>query len=300
MFGKVCETRNRYIFFGNGMFTDIVQASRTLSRLRLKHDRLRHPPVYMRLSYNLSEPLIIQLAQVVRQKSMSVVDVMLDVFSEKIGKSLNRDVVSVFQAYVERQKMDATLANHMTEYEAILTERLALLDIPNTIVVVAHSQGNFYANFAYSKLRNRIENLDGKMQIVSVANPAHEVAGMGPYITFHSDMIVRFIPFSLPGNSHKKQESLLNHSFLEDYYRETEQKDEIDKFIDSFFEKNHRNWKDLEDPAPECKQWFNDLNINKESLSGCQVECFSSKVDMGTFECPASCETLCCQAVRAD
>jgi hypothetical protein len=67
----------------------------------------------------------------------------------------------------------------------------------HNIIVVAHSQGNLYANQAYSV----VTSLGGAslFHIVSVATPATNVAGMGPYFTLHGD-IITLVPGSLPPN----------------------------------------------------------------------------------------------------
>jgi hypothetical protein len=67
----------------------------------------------------------------------------------------------------------------------------------HNVIVVAHSQGNLYANQAYSV----VTSLGGAslFHIVSVATPATNVAGMGPYFTLHGD-IITLVPGSLAAN----------------------------------------------------------------------------------------------------
>lgn len=63
------------------------------------------------------------------------------------------------------------------------------------VIVVAHSQGNFYANQAYSVLFGR-QATSSSFSIVGVATPADRVAGGGQYTTLDEDFI-RYIPLAL-------------------------------------------------------------------------------------------------------
>ncbi|MFA6408372.1 MAG: hypothetical protein WCW36_02825 [Candidatus Paceibacterota bacterium] len=60
-----------------------------------------------------------------------------------------------------------------------------------TVVVVAHSQGNFFANAAYNVLYNGVTPIPANsFGIVSVANPASFVGGGGPYTTALEDLVI--------------------------------------------------------------------------------------------------------------
>lgn len=60
-----------------------------------------------------------------------------------------------------------------------------------TVVVVAHSQGNFFANAAYDVLYNgAVPIAVNSFGIVSVANPASFVGGGGPYTTALEDLVI--------------------------------------------------------------------------------------------------------------
>lgn len=73
----------------------------------------------------------------------------------------------------------------------------AELALGHKVIVVAHSQGNLYANQAFSV----VTALGGStlFHIVGVATPATSVAGSGPYFTLHGD-IITLVPGSLPAN----------------------------------------------------------------------------------------------------
>ena len=97
----------------------------------------------------------------------------------------------------------------------------------NTVIAVAHSQGNFYANESYLKLISDGFVLPNPTLFneVSVATPASETEGGAPYTTLCSDFIWR-VPHALHWNENNVSALLCNdlvqfpfwqHGF-EDYY----------------------------------------------------------------------------------
>jgi hypothetical protein len=68
------------------------------------------------------------------------------------------------------------------------------------LVVVAHSQGNYYANAAFNQLDTERQINQNNFRIVSVATPADRVAGNGPYFTQEGDAITA-VPGHLKANT---------------------------------------------------------------------------------------------------
>lgn len=64
------------------------------------------------------------------------------------------------------------------------------------IVVLAHSQGNLFANLVFDELD---ESQQTRYRVVAVATPSSRVAGNGPYTTFVGDPI-NWVPGSLDAN----------------------------------------------------------------------------------------------------
>ena len=96
---------------------------------------------------------------------------------------------------------DADLAQHMRSYRAAL-------DLHAKLVIVSHSQGNFYANAAYAALASEKPEYGAATGVVGVASPASTVAGVvdgGPYTTFSEDWVINavryFYPNTLPANA---------------------------------------------------------------------------------------------------
>jgi uncharacterized repeat protein (TIGR03803 family) len=119
---------------------------------------------------------------------VSHLDPLPDWFQEKsaeLAQAIDRG------AYV----IDADLQSHVTRFRN---------DIDNShlkVIVVAHSQGNFYANDAYNILTTGAQPVDSsRLAIIAVATPASFTAGGGPYTTLHGDIIL-LVPTARPANT---------------------------------------------------------------------------------------------------
>jgi hypothetical protein len=94
----------------------------------------------------------------------------------------------------------------------------------NRVLVVGHSQGNLYANSAYTNLAYDENNLPMEaFGIVAVATPSGLVAGGGPYITRDDDLVIDavrwFFSGTLDGNisNSNANSDWKNHSFIDAY-----------------------------------------------------------------------------------
>jgi len=89
----------------------------------------------------------------------------------------------------------------------------------NTVIVVAHSQGNLYANAEYRELRRRGHPLpDRKLfRIVAVATPATVVEGDGPQHTTVLGDFIYLVPGALGPTTTNRPEHSDGHS-LQKYY----------------------------------------------------------------------------------
>ncbi len=117
------------------------------------------------------------------------------------------------------------LANHVALYRTSIMEG-------NKVLVVSHSQGNFFANAAHNKLFEGDGAISdtGSFGIVAVATPASFVAGDGPYTTLVEDAVVAAIALATPRGvlpplfpnitnmlSEAEESNFWGHSFLEEY-----------------------------------------------------------------------------------
>lgn len=211
-----------YVFFGNGMNNDPGDAEdsrRTLQKNLVRRGGLNEDEWTFELSYNHDET-VLDLLEVYRQREGEATtafwrwlgnhEIAPDWFQQAVEQSLA--TYSRAEAVI-----DSDLRNHVQRYRAVLLEG-------NRILVVAHSQGNLYANLAYDNLRSDPTGLSmSSFGIVSVANPSNRVAGNGPYYTRLDDRVILLVSLlyldTLPANSVNTNEDhdWLHHNFIDAY-----------------------------------------------------------------------------------
>lgn len=211
--------KNISIFFGNGMFTDRDVADSGLAKLQIKlkdslsSQTVDYQKVDYAVSYNQNEFWALQLLEVAVQQNidnwssfwnfLAGVEIAPDWFQEAMG-----DVATSFDRF--SYVVDGDLQNHVQKYRAEISEG-------KKVLVVSHSQGNFYSNRAYGNVNSN------SFGIVSVATPANQVAGGGSYMTLTNDLVmhsVRIIdPLTLPANFTNTNDSgdWTGHGFIESY-----------------------------------------------------------------------------------
>ncbi|MFA7315478.1 MAG: immunoglobulin-like domain-containing protein [Candidatus Paceibacterota bacterium] len=93
------------------------------------------------------------------------------------------DVVDVVQQGLFDQKSDYDLVEMLTDASQKINTQKVLL--------VAHSQGNFYANNFYEKVANQTGGIPAQsLGVYGVATPAKSVAGGGKYLTSDTDFVI--------------------------------------------------------------------------------------------------------------
>jgi hypothetical protein len=140
------------------------------------------------------------------------------------------DMMNEIAAAVDRVALVTTdsLANHVNDYNKQIKEG-------KMVLLVAHSQGNFFGNQAYGVLNATARQSFG---IVSVANPDSIVADGGPYTTLEEDKAIKYIKWVrvLAGLQVPKEPNLTNspmalsdergHSFKNAYMVEDSNSDQ--------------------------------------------------------------------------
>jgi len=113
------------------------------------------------------------------------------------------------------------------------------------LLLVAHSQGNFYANGLYDTVVEKTKEVPSEsIGIYGVANPASRVAGGGKYLTSDTDRVIAGVvahtPFRaiMPPNTHielKDGDSILGHDFSQIYlkYRGAQIVSDIEAALDT-------------------------------------------------------------------
>ena len=220
----VCQGEKKtYIFFGNGMFNDQDDAAASLEALQIRMHQAGQIPEdewVFELSYNHDEGLD-SLFEVYRQREgeqstafwrwIGNLEILPDWFQDdavKIVTGYNRDEALI----------DEDLSRHIQRYRSLLLEG-------NRALIVAHSQGNLYANAAYENLAGAGDLSDAMeaFGIVSAATPSDYVAGAGVYFTRTDDLVINAVrqiyPDTLPGNisNSPPDPDWKHHGFIESY-----------------------------------------------------------------------------------
>jgi hypothetical protein len=239
---RLCQ-QGVFVFFGNGIWTDKQAADASqdfLSRQVESHifgTDLEGLITYA-TAHNPSDGKLLDLLETFEQnlqtdwsqfwRYLAGLDLMPDFFQNKLKEIANKVDESILLA-------NPAVQNHVEKYNKLLSEG-------NKVVVVAHSQGNLFANIAYPSIDSQY--IDG-FGIVSVGNPDNYVAGSGPYTTLYEDIIISSIPRSLPANVNNffgiNWKDLTGHMFAKSYMAngrkaETKILDDIcDKILDLNF-----------------------------------------------------------------
>lgn len=212
-----CVTPVPAPYFGNGMFNSREQAES--NRLELQNfmstQQLIDSDARVELAYNFSEAAAEQLLQVAMQKDEESGGSFfrwvsnLSSAPEFFRKLADFTVTAIdFKAYLE----DVDLRLQIDSYEAAM-------NAGKIVVVVGHSQGNFYSNMSWELLQ-RIKSYQGKFLLVGVATPVQYIAGDGPYTTLTQDQIMNFVrktKGALPANATNSTSSLTGHEFVSQY-----------------------------------------------------------------------------------
>ena len=175
------------IYYGNGMYISPARA-RVQSLLMDRKIRPALPAgtkVSFSYSYNNSENEVTQVLEVLGQalddKSVKFQS-WLDVPSSSPSAFRNAVKAAEQSARVGNYVKDGDLTAHVARYQADLAAG-------KRVIVLAHSQGNFYANRAYEELPSTTG-----FGIVAVGTPAGFTAGGGPHTSLTNDKVIDPIP----------------------------------------------------------------------------------------------------------
>lgn len=209
------------VFFGNGIDTSRKSATRSLDRLYEEiGDTYNGLRVRYDLAYNKTSGKMLDLIQSAAQAEIQFssdvmgwlngIGVAPDWFA-KWHESLLAEVSTVVAIEV---------VDHVQRYsDAIL--------MGQKVMVVAHSQGNYYVNEAKKLLMQSLTATQLRsFAIFGVAVPANNVGGSsGPYLTNHRD-IIQIVPGALSqnwalrradGQLESQLHRVLAHSFVDTY-----------------------------------------------------------------------------------
>lgn len=194
-------TGTTLVVFGNGIMNSKDDAKKSLNRLETRLKATLTPTEFNNLSfdlaYNQSYGAMSDLYESLKQK-MATDNVALSFWrwlegSETVPATVRDEMMRINAQFDFSTRVGtADLNNHITLYRSKILEG-------KKVVVVSHSQGNFFANSAYAMLYGGTTPVPANsFGIVSVANPASYVGGGGPYTTVSEDIVIAAIAVATP------------------------------------------------------------------------------------------------------
>ena len=216
-----CDTDAVSIFYVNGMFNDrhttftsLTQLARHVDaalKVEGKSESFRRKIRYKK-SHNQSESWYLQILELSRQVESDIDSQMWKwLYNIEFAPDWFRDIATNALSSITEFEyvIDEDLAQHVDTFRTTISKN-------RRVVLVPHSQGNFYANNAYDAVNSP------SMGIAAVATPAGRVAGNGPYTTLTSDLIIQASIIlnltRLPANTtNSNPGTSQGHDFVADY-----------------------------------------------------------------------------------
>ena len=230
---SICDSKETVIFFGNGIITpeDDAFNSQNIIKKRLKtilstdeFDQLEFD-----LAYNDTHGLPLDLLESTIQILTGNVSRFWRLFwnLEPIPDWFG-DKLALLSTALDKTALLTTdsLWKHVNTYQTTIAEG-------KKVVLVAHSQGNFFGNMAFSHLNSRERSSFGMVAVANVDN--NVLGGNGPYTTLVTDKVVSALiaaqialptkPMSPNTENLLESEDRLAHSFIQSYMAEESNSD---------------------------------------------------------------------------
>ena len=168
--------------------------------------------------------------------------------------------VTVSGVYRQEQKSNLNLKNFVVEY-------IKKLEQGYKILLVAHSQGNFFANDAYEAIVKDYPGYSDSIKIISIGTPDSYVAGGGEYFSLNGDIISNFVPEALPGYMDNDEEGANGHGWIDGYMGGKNTRNEIFRAIYDSIESFYESDEILIDNPPQ----FNNATIPSRVKAGAKI-----------------------------
>lgn len=261
--GQSCNVveKTTHIYFGNGVGNTLLEAKFSRNALvyayLIRNDiRNTYPEEKFQflVAYNDTRGFVRDVIEVINQKvdetggltakeilefvKLSKKAALIAIRNLSTGSGAGRVIVDVAaravdkasDEYIKMLKEDAeglsryyqqgTTDNHIQKYTSDLLEG-------KRVIIIAHSQGNLFANAAVTEVLNRASKYNNNIGIVGVANPAGVVVGSNQYVTADDDLVINALRFThtvLPANIDNDPgifndpRDIANHGFMLSYF----------------------------------------------------------------------------------
>jgi hypothetical protein len=241
------------LYYANGIMIDVkADVAETKWQKKVKKLFINNKKEYIELSkisisYNASQGFFDDVFESAGQ-----------VMSNEWGWS---EFSGYFRTYLEQKGIQESVNLHRPNLNTQVKAYKQSIKDGHGVIVIAHSQGNYYTNEAYEELDEWMKDY---FHMFSVATPANHVAGYAvddataPYVTFHNDFInsvVTGLPSNRLDTRHHGFPSVAAHDFYESYLKEETTKNDIFNFI--------LNQIQAHNDAPS--QWETDQELKKDT-----------------------------------
>ncbi len=241
------------LYYANGIMID-------MNVTQAKHEKKWKKIVYDMFISNPEEYKKIANARISYNASQGFFDDVFESAEQVMSNEWGWKKFSIFfRTYLETHNIQKAYDTHIPDLTAQVKTYKDSIKLGHGVIVIAHSQGNYYTNEAYEKLDAWMQDY---FHMFGVATPANHVAGFpvddaaAPYVKFHNDFInsiVTALPSNLDDTRHHGFPSIDAHDFYESYMKEETSKKMITDFIIDEIQKHSKN----------DSQWELDKELNK-------------------------------------
>ena len=285
------EERKVAIFFVNGMLNDFSDAIKYKNALvglfhsEIKRNNIDYPAlVYFFISYNEKLDLYSTLIEAGSQHDFDAnqwkefIDKFMITKRKDTFYNFTYDPIDTIKETIREKMLEtliSTIISHIREDElktnpnlqAFVKEYLEKIKQGYKILLVAHSQGNFFANDAYEAIVKDYPGYSDSIKIISIGTPDSYVAGDGEYVSLKGDIISKLVPKAKPGYIENEEEGANGHGWIDGYMGGNNTRNKIFRMIydsiESFYEID-------ENPVDNPPQ-FNTVTLPSRVKAGAKI-----------------------------
>lgn len=245
---STCTGAITSIYYVNGVNNSFAQAEASRIAIQKAYEQdlnnkyqAQAQQFRVKLSYNTSMGMFEDLVEVYEQKKAEQ-GISTDTSSIKILTSIITTSKSLYDNYYADEANKKELSEILVQSLGELYSKLEITDQDlgkhtatylselqkgNRVLLIAHSQGNLFANASLSSL---INNYSSNVGMIGVASPASTVLNNSKYYTAHDDLVIDALrqvsdkPILQSNIDNSKaaisnERDSLHHSFLQSYFK---------------------------------------------------------------------------------
>ncbi len=254
LFASINEYKSD-LYYANGIMINISEKEAT----KIWDQKVKELFLDKQESYKKLERI-----QVSYNRSQGFFDNLFESLEQKISNEFGwKEVSEAVRWYLETKGYQESFDAHTPDLAKQVASYKQSIKDGHGVIVIAHSQGNYYTNEAYELLDEWMREY---FHMFGVATPANHVAGFAagditaPYVKFHNDFIKAVIGgldsnMDNPNQNHNSLVSIAAHDFYESYLKSENSKAKILNFIEL----------KIQEQVDAQSQWATDEEFDKET-----------------------------------